>query len=94
MPSAVIQSFAYDDARTELSVTFTSGKVYVCSLVPAAVAKAMAAAFSKGEYFNANVRDRYPHRQVAGDAPKAKSAEPSLLDALQKSREGDERKND
>lgn len=79
MPSTVIQSFAYDEARNELTVRFTTDKVYVYSLVPPAVAAAMQAAFSKGEYFNAHVRDHYPFRKLGSDPG------PSLMDALQKS---------
>jgi len=63
MPSTVIRSFSYDAARNELTVSFATGKVYVYSLVPPAVYAAMSAAFSKGEYFNANVRGRFPFRR-------------------------------
>jgi hypothetical protein len=87
MPSAVVRSFGFDESRNELTVTFTTGRVYVYSLVPATVAQAMGAAFSKGEYFNTNIRDRYAYRQIAGDAAKLKPTEPSLLDALKASRE-------
>jgi hypothetical protein len=87
MPSTVIRDFSYDEARNELTVVFTSGKVYVYQLVPPSVGAGMKAAFSKGEYFNANVRDRYSYRQTEGERPKSKSGGPSLLDALKASRE-------
>ena len=54
---------------------------------PPSVGAGMKAAYSKGEYFNANVRDRYNYRQLAGEPAKAKPAGPSLLDALKASRE-------
>ncbi len=87
MPSSVIADSSYDETRNELAVSFVSGKVYVYSLVPPAVAAAMAGAFSKGEYFNANIRDRYPYRQVRGNRPKAARPRPSLRDALKSSHE-------
>ena len=90
MPSTVIQDWRYDEARNELRIVFTSGKVYVYQLVPPSVGAGMAAVFSKGEYFNANVRDRYSFRQIAGEVPKSTTSRPSLLDALKASREEDE----
>jgi hypothetical protein len=88
MPSTVICDFSYDEARNELTVSFVTGKVYVYSLVPPTVAAAMRGAFSKGAYFNENIRDRYGYRQIKGDAPKAKTAvAPSLLERLKASRE-------
>lgn len=68
MPSTVIRSFEYDAARNELTVVFTTGRVYVYSLVPPAIADAFKAAFSKGVFFNENIRDKYPHRK-AGTKP-------------------------
>ncbi|HVY19126.1 MAG TPA: KTSC domain-containing protein [Bauldia sp.] len=89
MPSTVISDWSYDEPRNELTVAFVTGKVYVYSLVPASVAAAMRAAFSKGVYFNENIRDRYSYRQIRGDAPKPKKTpdQPSLLDRLKASRE-------
>ena len=67
MPSAVIRSFDYDAARNELTVRFTTGKVYVYALVPLAVAEALGAAPSKGAFFNDAVRDKYPHRRCKAE---------------------------
>jgi hypothetical protein len=89
MPSTVIRDFSYDESRNELTVNFRSGKVYVYTLVPPSAAVAMHAAYSKGAYFNENIRDRYSYRQVKGDAPKVKPAKPSLLDALKASKDDD-----
>ena len=76
MPSTVIRSANYDAARSELTVVFASGRIYVYSLVPAGVAAAMKTAPSKGAYFNQTIRDRYPCRRE-------KSAGlPSLKDML------------
>ncbi len=69
MPSSVIRAIAYDESRNELAVTFVpSGKTYVYSLVPPHVHRAFAAAFSKGRYFNLNIRDRYPCRELKRSA--------------------------
>ena len=59
MPSTVIAAFRYLASRRELEVTFRSGRVYVYQDVPPQIAQAMKAAFSKGEFFNARIRDRY-----------------------------------
>ena len=84
MPSAVIRDFAYDAVRNELTVSFTTGKVYVYSLVPKPIADAFAKAFSKGEFFNEQIRDRFPFRKTR----EASEREPgSLLDALKRSGE-------
>ena len=60
MPSAVIRDYEYCASCRELRVTFQSGKRYVYQGVPAEIYTAMRGAFSKGEFFNANIRDRYP----------------------------------
>jgi len=89
MPSSVIRTVAYDRARFELTVSFASGKVYVYSLVPEAVADGIAAAPSEGAYFNANIRDRYPYRQLRADRPAAPASSGlSLREALKASHEG------
>ena len=65
MPSTVIRRFDYQPDRMELRVEFVTGRVYVYSGVPEDIAQAMRAAFSKGRYFNAHVRDAYPCREVS-----------------------------
>ena len=88
MPSTVIRSFEYDTVRNELTVSFRTGKVYVYTLVPPSIAVAMRAAFSKGTYFNENIRDKYHHRQTQGDVPRAGTADKrSLLDTLKASKD-------
>jgi hypothetical protein len=88
MPSTVIRDFTYDEARNELTVNFRTGRVYIYTLVPPSAAAAMRAAFSKGAYFNENIRDKYHYRQTQGAAPKAKKPHArSLLDALKASKD-------
>ena len=62
MPSTVIQSFEYDAGKLELRVLFRSGRRYVYLDVPETVHAAMRRSFSKGEYFNRFIRDRYAFR--------------------------------
>jgi lysyl-tRNA synthetase class 2 len=64
MPSSVIRSFAYDRERAALDVTFTTGRRYRYFMVPAYVAEGLREAFSKGRFFNARVRDRYPFEEL------------------------------
>lgn len=64
MPSSVIRAFAYDRASSALDVTFVSGRRYRYFLVPAYVAMGLSEAFSKGRYFNARIRDRFPCEEL------------------------------
>jgi hypothetical protein len=66
MPSRVIRFFQYDAPRQELLIVFRSGRKYVYHEVPEATYRAMLAAFSKGEYFNAHVRDRFRYTERQG----------------------------
>ena len=64
MPSSVIRRFSYDEPRRRLRVTFTSGDVYDYDAVPPEVVADFRAAFSKGQFFGPNIRDRYAYRRV------------------------------
>ncbi|HZL31670.1 MAG TPA: KTSC domain-containing protein [Pseudolabrys sp.] len=64
MPSSVIQSIAYELEHSRLTVTFTSGRVYEYYMVPPSVAAAFRSAFSKGTFFNLEIRDCYACREV------------------------------
>jgi lysyl-tRNA synthetase class 2 len=65
MPSTVIRAALYDPDRKVLDILFTTGRRYLYHDVPADEAERFAAAFSKGRYFNAHIRDRYPYTEVA-----------------------------
>lgn len=65
MPSTVIRRFAYVPEARELTIEFVSGRRYVYLDVPAEEVESMRAAFSKGSYFNRNIRDRYAFRELA-----------------------------
>jgi hypothetical protein len=64
MPSLAIKSYAYDETRNELTVTFATGRGYVYALVPPEVFAAFEAASSKGAFLNRHIRDRFPFRKA------------------------------
>jgi lysyl-tRNA synthetase class 2 len=68
MPSHVIRQFTYDARTATLDVEFVSGRRYRYHDVPEFVAEAMRVAFSKGEFFNANIRDRFRFTRLAANA--------------------------
>jgi hypothetical protein len=70
MPSTVIRFFAYRADRRELDVTFQSGRRYVYDNVPPDVYESMTRAFSKGEFFNKHIRDRFTFTEKSATAPK------------------------
>jgi hypothetical protein len=57
--SSAIARIDYNAAARELHVTFTSGRHYSYNGVPAEVYFQFCRAVSKGEFFNAMIRDRY-----------------------------------
>ncbi len=59
MPSKVIKSFAYEAPTRSLEITFTSGRRYRYHDVPPEVHERMLGAFSRGEFFNREIRDRF-----------------------------------
>jgi ribosomal protein S19 len=67
MPSTVIRRFEYLPQQRELLVDFVTGRRYVYLDVPEEEVAAMLAAFAKGRYFNAHIRDRYAFRELARD---------------------------
>ena len=64
MPSTLIKRFDYRPETQELLVTFTTGRRYLYSDVPADAAEAFRSAFAKGRHFNAHIRDRYSCREL------------------------------
>lgn len=64
MPSSVIRRFEYDPRAAALDVEFVSGRRYRYAGVPDKVAGAFREAFSKGRYFNARIRDRFPCKEL------------------------------
>lgn len=68
MPSIVIRHFEHDSATRRLTVTFTTGRIYVYDDVPDEVAAALRAAGSKGGFFNSQIRNVYPCRELPSRA--------------------------
>jgi hypothetical protein len=64
MPSSVVRSFKYDASHRELLICFQSGRRYIYRDVPSETYQAMKAAFAKGEFFNAEIRGRFPFSRV------------------------------
>lgn len=64
MPSSVIRRFLYAPDSRELTIEFVTGRRYVYSEVPSEEVRAFRAAFSKGVYFNQNIRDCFPYREL------------------------------
>jgi hypothetical protein len=67
MPSTAIRKFSYDAERAALDVTFVTARRYRYFLVPAYVAEEFSQAFSKGRYFNARIRDRFPFEELESE---------------------------
>lgn len=59
MPSTVIRSFKYDADRRTLFIVFQSGRRYTYKDVPAETYQAMKSSSSKGEFFNAHIRNHF-----------------------------------
>ncbi|MFL5296657.1 MAG: KTSC domain-containing protein [Phenylobacterium sp.] len=64
MPSSVIRTFDYDAAARRLDVQFVSGRRYSYFEIPEDLAERMRRSFSKGEFFNAHVRDRFRYARI------------------------------
>jgi hypothetical protein len=64
--STVIRRYQYPPGHRELLVTFQSGRSYVYHDVPAETWAALKQAFSKGAFFNANIRDCFTFTRQSG----------------------------
>jgi hypothetical protein len=62
--STAIQEIDYDAERAKLLVRFVSGERYVYVGVPGEVHRSFCAAESKGRFFQAEIRDRYPYNRL------------------------------
>jgi hypothetical protein len=61
MPSSVIRHYWYDSEQKRLDLVFVSGRRYRYHDVPEETYRSMTRAYSKGEFFNAHIRDQYRH---------------------------------
>jgi lysyl-tRNA synthetase class 2 len=62
--STAIREIDYDAASAKLLVRFVSGERYVYVGVPAEVCRSFVDAESKGRFFHARIRDRYPYNRL------------------------------
>ena len=67
MPSTVIRNYRYDPEAKALEVLFTTGRRYIYHGVPQAAVVDFRAAFSKGRYFNAHIRDAYDYTECVAE---------------------------
>ena len=65
MPSSVIRSYRYDPVDQHLDIVFVSGRRYRYHAVPEEIYDEMRRAFSKGEFFNSNIREHFRYTQVS-----------------------------
>jgi lysyl-tRNA synthetase class 2 len=62
--STAISAIDYDATRAKLFVRFASGERYVYVGVPGEVHRSFLGADSKGRFFQAEIRDRYPYNRL------------------------------
>ena len=62
--SSAILRIWYEPNDEALFITFVGGKTYAYEGVPGQLHRSFLAAESHGGFFNAHIRDRYPHRLV------------------------------
>ena len=62
--STAIRDIDYDAERAKLLVRFASGERYVYVGVPGEVCRSFIDADSKGGFFQAEIRDRYPFNRL------------------------------
>lgn len=67
MESTVIRGAWYLPDRRQLDLLFTSGRRYRYADVPIAVAQGFADATSKGRFYNMEIRNRFPCREIGAD---------------------------
>jgi hypothetical protein len=64
MPSTAIRELSFDPVRSELIVTFATGRVYVYAKVPEFTFHRFMRSGSKGRFFNTEIRDKYRFREL------------------------------
>ena len=67
MASSVIRGAWYQPRTGRLDLLFVSGRRYIYSGVPMALARQFSEAKSKGGFYNAEIRDRFPCREAGAE---------------------------
>ncbi len=68
MPSTAIKTIVYDATAARMLVTFVTGRKYIFEDVPPEAHAAFQQAPSKGQFFNAQIRNRYKYHEVKRSA--------------------------
>jgi KTSC domain-containing protein len=63
--SDVIASIGYESGTNTMEVEFKTGRIYHFFLITPGVHSALMCSESIGRYFNAEIRNRFPHREVS-----------------------------
>jgi hypothetical protein len=66
--STAIRFISYDADSERLSVTFVTGRRYIYENVPEKIYDEFLNASSRGQFFNFEIRDRFPYREVKRSA--------------------------
>jgi hypothetical protein len=67
MPSSVVADMEYNDEKSSLRITYTSGAVYDYMGVPPEVFKEMKIAGSKGTFLNYMIKGKYRYKKIRQD---------------------------
>ena len=62
--SSLIKSFDYDSKTQTLRLEFDNGSIYNYHDVPDSINQGLNSAVSRGQYFNANIKEKYGHDKV------------------------------
>ena len=68
MNSAVIASVGYDAASSTMDIEFKTGRVYRFFLITRTIYDTLMSSHSVGRHFNAEIRDRFPNREITDRA--------------------------
>ena len=68
MPSTAVEHVGYDEATRELHITYVGGGTYTYYGVPKQTYAAFKAAYSKGQFVNQYIKNRYDFRKHARSA--------------------------
>jgi hypothetical protein len=64
--SSLISNVSYDAAAKKMTVSMSKGQTYAFTGVPQNVVTELTNATSQGQFFNQNVRGRFPTTKVSG----------------------------
>ncbi|HEV7668313.1 MAG TPA: KTSC domain-containing protein [Thermoanaerobaculia bacterium] len=63
--SSSLSGVGYDSSSRTLEIEFVSGRIYRYQGVPQGIYSALLEAPSKGQFFNREIRDRFPYSRRA-----------------------------